>query len=122
MTGRLWMLAGDVTDLPATIPAGDRTVAILFGIAAVIAAIGSPLVAFLVGRRKVAEDELPRLREDVRRLTRDTEDLRADVLSLSRYAFAIEQLASAKGASKDELPPRPVLRITRQRRREAEEA
>lgn len=118
----LWLLAADVTDVPASIPTGDRAVAILFGIAAVITALASPLVAYAVGRRKTAEDELPRLREDVRNLARDNEDQRHDILALSRYVFALEQLASAKGATKDELPARPVLRITRQHRREAEES
>lgn len=109
------LLAADGTDIPGNVSSSDRTYAVLLGIAAVITAIASPLVGYLVGRRKANEDEVPRMRRDLRRLTRDVEDLRADVLDLSRYSFSIEQIAFAKGATVDEIPSRPVLRITRRR-------
>jgi hypothetical protein len=97
------------------VPSSDRTYAVLLGIAAVITAIASPLVAYFVGRRKASEDEVPRLRRDIKRLTRDVEDLQTDVLNLSRHSFAVEAVAYAKGATAAEIPPRPVLRIARAR-------
>jgi hypothetical protein len=107
-------------DTPEGVPSSDRTYAVLLGIAAVVTAFASPLVAYLVGRRKANEDEVPKLRRELRRQARDIEDLQADVLNMSRYAFTLQQVALSKGVTMEDLPPAPVLRITRPRR-DAEE-